>query len=521
MVWWATTFKSPRAKKIGKWLIRFFVGSFFLALIWFQAPWKLILIFVYPIISRQFFTFPKTVQKWESRIIRVGLVCLIIWMLIPSKPDGYRPFQFTEEIAAIEKQRSIPPDQDAYPIYDKLFHAPDPNDRSLPDWAKADIESFTKRTWTAAENPKLSEWLDRRQNILAELKTILQYDLCRFPLEPQLSSSDWEQEQTNILKFWSRMLILTANRYAGQQDVSQAIEACKVLSGLSKHQFEQLTPIQYLIGLGFQSLTCSEVVLLTIQPQTSPDNLKSMDHLLESMTFPGQDHWQKLMEWEKLCLKNQVSGKVYEVNERKQIRFSRASLRKAFEDTDFPRFLQPVGVNYFVVYAWIFLPESPYRFVKCIDEHYDKFIQVGHLDYDPEAVRNKLPPSFRLNHSYVVGFFTDMLASAYEKIPDINSRCLARWQASKIVIGLRRYYDQTGHWPESLTDLQGIISPDLLIDPSNGGEFVYRREGDSFRFYSKGKNGIDDGGLRDKDKKTDDYRYWPIELPKKSDRKAE
>jgi len=517
---WPTPFTSPRAKKIIKWLDRIAYVILLAVFILFQAPWKLTLIYAILLAPHLFNTSPYF-RKWDGRIRLAIFAVFLVWLVIPWKKDGYAPFRFTEEIAAIEKQRFIPSDQDAYPKYDKLFHTTDPNDRSLPDWAKADIQSFMIHTWTSADNPKLAEWLDHRQNILAELKTVLQYDHCRFPLEPQVFTADWEQEKKRILKIWSQMLRLRANRYAGQGDIAQAIRDCEIISGLSKHQLEQMTPIQHLIGLSLQSMTCTEIILLTQQPPTSPDHLSDMGQILDSMLFPGQEHWHRLMQYENLCIKNEICGKVYEINDRGRIRFSRASLRKGVETEDFPKFLRPFAVNYFVVIEWILLPESPSRFAKCIDEYFDKFKQIGSLDYDPETFRNKLLPSFRLNHSYLVGYLANMLASAYEKFPEINLHCQMRCQAAKIVIDLRRHRDQTGHWPESLSELHGKISADLLTDPSNGGEFVYRREGDSFRFYSKGKNGIDDGGLRDKKNMTDDILYWPIEAKKDPESKAQ
>jgi hypothetical protein len=515
----ATLFQSPWAKRVGKWLNRSVLGLFFVTLIVFQAPWKLTLIWAYPTI-RSFITFPKNVQKWETRFFIGCIVGLLIWMLIPSNPDGYRPFQFTEELAAIEKQRAITPEQDAYPVYDKLFHASDPNDRSVPDWVETEIETFMNRPWIAADNPRLSEWLDRRQRILAALKPVLQYDYCRFPLEPQFLLSDWATEQTKMLKSWARMLVLTANRFAGQKDIPKAIEICKLLSGLSKHQFQQLDQIPNLIGLAFLTMTCSETVLLAVQPETSEADLDEMDRLLSSTVLPQQDHWYPIMEWEKLCIKNDLCKKVYEVNEKGQVRFSRASCQKMAAG-NCREFLRPFGTNFIVAHAWLILPGDPYELVKCIDDYYSKLIQVKSVDDDFDRIRDQLTPSFRLNHTYLVGFCTSILASSYEKYPDISLRCQARWQASKIVIGLRRYKDETGHWPDSLSELHGKISPDLMIDPSNGGEFVYRREGDSFRFYSKGKKGIDDGGLRDKKTKTDDYLYWPIEPSPDSGHKTE
>ena len=56
------------------------------------------------------------------------------------------------------------------------------------------------------------------------------------------------------------------------------------------------------------------------------------------------------------------------------------------------------------------------------------------------------------------------------------------------------------------------MSSELLLDPVNNDKFVYKLTGDSFMLYSKGKNGIDDGGVRKTVDDKDDDLYWPLKL---------
>ena len=48
----------------------------------------------------------------------------------------------------------------------------------------------------------------------------------------------------------------------------------------------------------------------------------------------------------------------------------------------------------------------------------------------------------------------------------------------------------------------------MLTDPQNNGPFVYKCDGDDFIFYSKGPNGIDEGGVASRP--ADDYPIWPL-----------
>ena len=59
-----------------------------------------------------------------------------------------------------------------------------------------------------------------------------------------------------------------------------------------------------------------------------------------------------------------------------------------------------------------------------------------------------------------------------------------------------------------------LTAPETLIDPTNGGSFVYKLTEDSFILYSKGKNNIDEGGKADRNTGPDDCLIWPPERHK-------
>ena len=96
---------------------------------------------------------------------------------------------------------------------------------------------------------------------------------------------------------------------------------------------------------------------------------------------------------------------------------------------------------------------------------------------------------------------------AMKKVHESYLRFLADRQGSQILIGLRRYKNQTGNWPVNLDEIKPLVKEELLIDPRNNGPFVYKLSGDDFILYSKGPNNIDENG-----KKTggaDDWPIWP------------
>ncbi len=85
-------------------------------------------------------------------------------------------------------------------------------------------------------------------------------------------------------------------------------------------------------------------------------------------------------------------------------------------------------------------------------------------------------------------------------------------RAMPILIALRRYKQETDAWPETLEQIEPKLPEEMLTDPQNNGPFAYRLTGDSFIFYSKGPNGIDEDGVASKP--ADDYPIWPLKIKK-------
>jgi len=92
----------------------------------------------------------------------------------------------------------------------------------------------------------------------------------------------------------------------------------------------------------------------------------------------------------------------------------------------------------------------------------------------------------------------------------IHLRLEATRRATPILIALRRHKEKTGTWPESLEQIEPKLPEQMLTDPQNNGPFVYKRDVDSFVFYSKGPNVIDEGGSYSGS--ADDWPIWPLKI---------
>ncbi len=90
---------------------------------------------------------------------------------------------------------------------------------------------------------------------------------------------------------------------------------------------------------------------------------------------------------------------------------------------------------------------------------------------------------------------------------------IAAARGLRILVALRRYRNEAGHWPETLAEISSSLPETILTDPLNGGPFVYHQTGDTFVLCSRGRNKIDET-VRRTSENSDDRPIWPPSKPK-------
>jgi hypothetical protein len=98
-------------------------------------------------------------------------------------------------------------------------------------------------------------------------------------------------------------------------------------------------------------------------------------------------------------------------------------------------------------------------------------------------------------------------SAEFKRMHEQYLRLLSYRQGMRILIALRRHKDKNGRWPDSLNELRDTAPQELLVDPQNGGAYVYRLTADGFILYSRGINNIDEEGERTSGG-ADDYQIW-------------
>jgi len=159
------------------------------------------------------------------------------------------------------------------------------------------------------------------------------------------------------------------------------------------------------------------------------------------------------------------------------------------------------------------------RLAKSFDDSCERYYAMAEPGFDWQKGHVKVKSRLKLNYHYLIEVIAAMLEGPYHKIHDLYLRNISDNRAAQLVIALRRHKNEYGRWPGSLEEVKSLAPAELFVDPVNNDSFVYRMTEDSFTLYSKGKNGIDEGGLRTMifdpnipkwpETKEDDLLIWP------------
>lgn len=177
------------------------------------------------------------------------------------------------------------------------------------------------------------------------------------------------------------------------------------------------------------------------------------------------------------------------------------------------------------ILCWLYMPSTPQKAGKVIDECYEKYYAMAEPDFDWQKGTEKPAKRFWLNYPYLVGHVAETLKPAFYSVHDTYLRTIAQQRGSRLIIALRRYKNKNGSWPESLDETKSLAAEEIFVDPINGGSFIYKLTDENFTLYSRGKNNIDDDGKRDRWGKeqagADDWLIWPQKSRKNKEKKAD
>jgi competence protein ComGC len=93
-----------------------------------------------------------------------------------------------------------------------------------------------------------------------------------------------------------------------------------------------------------------------------------------------------------------------------------------------------------------------------------------------------------------------LLVPALTKVSDAHRRTQSLLRCALVGVAVERYRMKHGHWPDALVDLtrDGLLKA-LPYDPCDGQALRYKRLADGVVIYSVGMDGVDNGGVLNRD----------------------
>jgi len=97
----------------------------------FQAPWKVMALLLVILLACTIL--PRPARKWFWLSVGVIILALIVWVFLPEETEGWRPYTFDDELAALEAKRAIPDEENAAIIYNQLLESYADEDFNMPE----------------------------------------------------------------------------------------------------------------------------------------------------------------------------------------------------------------------------------------------------------------------------------------------------------------------------------------------------------------------------------------------------
>ncbi len=480
-----------------------------IAAFYFQAPWKITALLIVILLANVLL--PKGKKKWFWATAGIVIIALIVWVFLPDDNTGWKPYTFDKELAALEAKRAIPDNENAAIIYNQLLA--DANNASEPDLPG--MQQTRLEPWLSKDYPEIAQWLKSKESTIAILLQASQKKYCRFPVKADFYDTG-DSNRVSAMRRWAYLLIRSANNDLAENRTNDALKKYFCMLQMATHLYQQPTMIDSLVAIALESLSMAQLNKFVITGNPTDEQLTQIEKILADIQHDWTVDWPVILDYEKLPGKNMLGALIYEVNPKGKVRFSRdptAAIR-AQQPSDIPP-LQPCFKKFMkaqTILWWFFMPSTPQEAGEIIDHSYEKYYAMAKPDFDWKKASDEFSskPKYRLNYQTLIELVTGMMGGSYCNIQDIYLRNIANQQGSELIIGLRRYKNKTGHWPENLDEIKDFAPAEAFIDPLNNDDFVYKLTAENFTLYSKGKNNMDENGIYETHSYKDSKGNWKI-----------
>ena len=532
--------ESRPIRRIIRWLGAGIFAILFILAVIFQTPWKVIALL--GIFLAACTVLPRPARKWFWLSVGAGVLALIIWFLVPADSKGWRPYTFDAESAALEAKYAVPDEENAALVYDEIFKTLD-TDSNQPDFYMQSTPSSRNEPWLSKDHPEMAEWLKDRQDTIAKLLQAAKKDKCHYPISPHIWDFGRRTERLAPMRKSAFLLSSAGNNDLGEGRIDAGLEKYLCIIRMADHLYQQPAALDFLVGSALESVALTQLNRFVIEGRPTAEQLQLISASIRDVKDEWGSEFQKWLELDKLFTKNSFCLLVYEVNPQGKIRFNRNpfdTILKYAAPDEMPRlsYWQRLVFRTNTVLGWLFIPSTPQQASEILDAYFDKYSDMTRPDFEwgqkPQDFDSLITKGnfnrMKLNFSYFARFVVELSKGSYFGLHDAYLRSLAVRRGSRVLMAIKQYHTDHGTWPDSLDGIKADVPAEALIDPQNNGSFVYQLSGDTFTFYSKGKNGIDnqgrwsttfEGDVSLPKEVEDDILFWPPRKPKAAEENAD
>jgi len=485
------------------------LSLFLVAGLFLQAPWKVTaLVFIFLLAAT---ILPRAYRKWFWAVIGCAGAAIIVWVFLPEDSKGWRPYTFDKELAALEAKCAIPDGENAAVIYNQLFEDYNESVFKSNFISPNNEECITKEPWSSKDCPEVARWLGQQKSTITKLIETSKIEQCRFPIIAEVRSVGDIMHRLNPMQNWAVLLTWAANNDMAEGRINQALEKYIAVLQMGEQLRQQPSMLDFLVGTGIERNSTSRLKIFVVTGEAAEEHLNLIAKALAEIEHDWSYDFPKLLEHEKLLVKN-LFGMFYEVNTEGKIRLTRSlgntirkHLSQNMKDEPIIKYWHKRLIKASAILCWFYVPAVPQQAGAIVDAAYGRYyamaVSGSSWAKDP---REFSITSIRFNYRYMIEMQLYIMDPVYCNIHDAYLRTIAQERGSRLIVALRRYKNKSGSWPVSLDEVKSSAAEEVFIDPINGGSFVYKLDTEDFILYSKGENNIDENNRDD----SDDWPIW-------------
>ncbi|MGD0077798.1 MAG: hypothetical protein ABSB91_04115 [Sedimentisphaerales bacterium] len=460
---------------------------------------------------------------------------------MPDDNKGWRPYTFDKELAQLQAKYAVPDSENAAVIYNQILENWKQKEANEPNLPNCWFDNVRKGPWLNKDQPEIAAYIKYHQNEIESVLQATKIEKCSFPIA---SSFFMYIGHLPAIRQGAYLLIAIGNNDIAEGNTKEAVEKYLAAIRLGQHACQQPEYTYNLVGFACEALGLGAINNFVVLGDANEFYLDKLEQAVSAIRYDWNTDLPDFINLDKLRIKNTFGGSIYEVNLKGKTRISRDQYAKIREELKkqldegtiddpetraelqkniiCPGYWQRILMKAYAIPSWFFVPTTPEKYSGIVDASFEKLYKMTDHDFDWSKEPNDVPIEslfqLKLNLRYFIELTSQMNEKMYFGLHGFYLQSSARQKGTLLIIGMRRYKNAHGHWPEKLEDINNLAPAEAFIDPVNCGPFVYRCTGDSFMLYSRGKNNIDEDGEHEtKDIKNypymetikDDEMIWP------------